>query len=55
MNTIYDYIVDILGDPAQAGEYGPYVAYVVAGFIFIFIVYMLLNMILGVFRWIWGR
>lgn len=51
--TIYDLIVSILGEPV--GEYGPYVVYVVSAFIMIFIVYMLLNMILTAFRWLWGR
>lgn len=55
MNTVYDLVVSILGDPSQFGEWGPYVAYVLSAFIMLFIVYMILNMFLALFRWLWGR
>lgn len=55
MNTVYDLVVSILGDPTQFGEWGPYVAYVLSAFIMLFIVYMILNMFLALFRWLWGR
>lgn len=51
--TLYDLVVSILGEPQ--GEFGPYVVYVITGFIFVFCVYMILNLFLGVFRWLWGK
>lgn len=53
MDTVYDLVISILGEPI--GEYGPYVAYVLSAFIMLFIVYMILNMFLTFFRWLWGK
>lgn len=50
--TLYDLVVQVLGEPQ--GEYGAYVVYVVCAFIFVFVVYMLLNLFLTLFRWMWG-
>lgn len=51
--TLYDYVITLVGQPQ--GEYGPYVVYVMTCFIGLFAIYMLLNLILTLFRLIWGK
>lgn len=51
--TLYDYFVSLVGEPQ--GEFGPYVVYVCVCFIAVFAIYMLLNLILTLFRFVWGR
>lgn len=52
-STIYDLLVQVIGTPAD--EWGVYVLYVCSCFVFVFVCYMILNIFLGFFRWIWGR
>lgn len=51
--TVYDLIVQLLGTPTT--EWERYVIFVVSGFIVVFVIYMILNLFLGFFRWIWGH
>lgn len=51
--TLYDYVLTLVGQPQ--GEYGTYVVYVMTCFIGLFAIYMLMNLILTLFRLIWGK
>ena len=51
--TIYDLLVQLIGEPIT--EYGQYVVYVLATALTGFVLFMLLNMILTLFRWLWGQ
>lgn len=51
--TLYQYFITLVGEPQ--GEYGSYVAYVCVAFISCLAIYMLLNLVLTMFRFIWGK
>lgn len=53
MDTVYNLLIQLVGEPV--GEWGPYVLYVCSCFISCFVLYALLNLILTLFRWIWGQ
>lgn len=52
---LYDWLKSIVGELPPTPNKGEIVMYICATLVCLFVVWSLLNMVLTLFKWIWGR